>query len=301
MKRSKFSFLLIIAAVLAAAMAAPVLLFALEDHVRGSQVYTQNRHVTENSLSEMDYIADDALRVATYLSRVSEGTGYQAVSLDMSWTFSDVCDLMWQGALTCDMLYDFLDILYSVDPEDMDFRCQQYAVCNTLDYSDVIFLPLLISFKPYDSTSRYNVLIDSQTGAFYFATVAESETQWIGREDKLSSWWGITYTPFSVWRASEHKVLWLYLEILYCLGFPYSGETEIPEDTDVMAQQTKDNIYTIWIHETPLSQPEGADVKLTLVFQEKYRAAEGSKYYFGLKEFGELFPALGYTPILEEE
>lgn len=330
----KWKFLGITVVVLAAALAAPVLLFALEDRMQEGQTHKGNRQSIKNSLLAMNYIEDDSLRVASYLDNISQGVEYRFMTLDTSWTFMELCELLEQGAEKNERMYEFLELLYTAG-DDSHFSYQQYAVCNVSDYNDVILLLLQINYMPFSSgIYGCSVLVDSQTGALYFASVTgrgkdgvaelEEYIGSLGLEVGADVSYGLTNNWIRAYELlftdmAETFAGTSYLENYGIDRGSYVYSTDLLDSPDylfgaevyyqaygdlgeiVTQQRTEENMYTEWITVTPEQVSKVSDVRLKLVFQFCGPTKEGVfRYYFGLEDFGELFPEMGYTSILEE-
>lgn len=331
----KIRYFLIIALLLSVAMAAPVVLFSLEDRLQSRTVNTENRQIVESTLLTENYIASDPLRVATWLYQVSQGTDYQVKELDVVWQEEDIYDLISLGAETNEFLWEVYDIFADSHGRSGTYSYKQYAVCNSRDYSDIIFMPLLLACQPY-GISGYSFLLDSQTGALYAVSVTDQSyndeiyelvhlqvgstgfREYTGRyyDSPLQEIDVYLYAAGLSYAASAFEALGIDL---YSLGYWDGDDTnaesvelydreeilareEETSDPDALirySQRTETDCFSFWISLPPDEQPEGADVSLDVVYQVRNTGAHSSMYFYGLKEFGELFPDLGYTPILE--
>ena len=159
------------------ALTAPVILFNVQDRIVNQTLYAENQDISVSSILTNNYIEDDAERYTTFLYNQPQGVEYAVMELDSTLSEEDTLNLLSTAFLN-------EDNEYAVITQDVaSVSNTQYAVYNTEDHSDIMFLLTLITIDMYsdwietsDDGNQYRydtarILVDSQTGMLYFMGV----------------------------------------------------------------------------------------------------------------------------------
>ncbi|MCD8327302.1 MAG: hypothetical protein LUC90_11700 [Lachnospiraceae bacterium] len=178
----RLEYLLFVACVILAAIFAPRFMFAIQDRANNQTVYAEYKEMNISSVLVSNYIEDDAERYTTYLYRKSLGAEFEAMELEGSLNNGEILELL-QEALGMDDYYYDAGYGYGFEMFSgnvLTLESTQYAIYDSQDHSDIMFLVTLISIyldSGHDKLSDdgnlthhegIKVLVDSQTGALYF-------------------------------------------------------------------------------------------------------------------------------------
>ncbi|MCD7864106.1 MAG: hypothetical protein LUG61_11540 [Lachnospiraceae bacterium] len=170
--RLKYLFFMI--GIILLALTASIFLFTFQDRIDNQTLYAENQDLSISSILTNNYIEDDAERYTTFLYNQSQHVKYAVVELDSTLSEEEVLELL--AAAFLNEKDDFVVITQEI----ASVSGTQYAVYNTEDHSDIMFLLTLITIDMYsnqvemsDSGEQYRydtakILIDSQTGMLYF-------------------------------------------------------------------------------------------------------------------------------------
>ncbi|MCD7752114.1 MAG: hypothetical protein LUI10_10320 [Lachnospiraceae bacterium] len=163
--RQRLKYLFFIVCIILLALMAPVFLFSLKDRIDNQTLYAENQDITVSDILTNNYIEDDGERYTTWLYHQSQGVEYAVMELDSTLSDEELSALLLKTFLYQEADYSFIRMgITSVSHT-------QYAVYNTEDHTDIIFLLTLITIQMYRGSSSYDtlrILVDSQTGMLYF-------------------------------------------------------------------------------------------------------------------------------------
>lgn len=173
--RRRIKYLLFIVCIILLALLAPVFLFSLKDQIDNQTLYAENQDITVSDILTNNYIEDDGERYTTWLYNQSQGVEYAVMELDSTLSDEELSALLLKTFPYQDDDYSFIRMgVTSVSHT-------QYAVYNTEDHTDIIFLLTLITIQMYSggavaaedygSYDTLRLLVDSQTGMLYFMGV----------------------------------------------------------------------------------------------------------------------------------
>ncbi len=173
----RIKYLFFILGIILLALTAPVILFIVQDRLDNQTLHAENQDISVSSILTNNYIEDDAERYTTFLYNQSQGVEYAVMELDSTLSEEDTLNLLSTAFLN-------EDNEYAIITQDVaSVSNTQYAVYNTEDHSDIMFLLTLITIDMYsdlietsDDGNQYRydtarILVDSQTGMLYFMGV----------------------------------------------------------------------------------------------------------------------------------
>lgn len=226
--RQRLKYLFFIVCIILLALMAPVFLFSLKDRIDNQTLYAENQDITVSDILTNNYIEDDGERYTTYLYNLSQGAEYSVMELDSTLSDEELSALLLKTFLYQEADYSFIRMgITSVSHT-------QYAVYNTEDHTDIIFLLTLITIQmysgsavvteDYDSYDTLRILVDSQTGMLYFMGIYYAWNLYEDSDDYDYNRYSGIFSDEVGWAAAAYQDLWsmnitdLYLSCSELIG-----------------------------------------------------------------------------------